>query len=478
MGGSELTIDVVNPRTGEVDHHIAAASREEIAGIAARLRTAQPAWQAVGTEARAAVLARWADALQAAMPAIVAKLSVDTGRVAIASVEVFGVIGTLQRWAAVGPGIIAAMDLKDVPSATPGVTISNHHVPFPLLGVIAPWNFPLLLALIDAIPALMAGSAVLIKPSEITPRFIPELRKTIAAVPELAEVLVVVEGDADTGRAIVDCVDYVCFTGSVATGRKVAEAAAKAFIPANLELGGKDPMIVLPSADPVTAAGIALRSSVAANGQACQSIERVYVHRAIADDFLASLVEQAKAVEPNYPDIGKGHIGPFIFPPQAAKVQAQIDEAIVKGAMILAGGTVETLGGGKYLRPTVLTGVTPGMSIIAEETFGPVIPVTIYDDIEEAIALANDSIYGLSAAVLGDPAEAEAVAARLDAGAISINDGSLTAGVWDAENESVKQSGMGPSRMGDRGLTRFFRTKAIIRQNGPAAPIAFYGEQG
>jgi succinate-semialdehyde dehydrogenase / glutarate-semialdehyde dehydrogenase len=471
-----MTIPVRNPRTGEIDYQIEAASAAEIAAAAKRLRFNQPAWAALGAEARAAVLLKWAEALQANMAGIVGQLSIDTGRVAIANVELFGVIGTLQRWVAQGPAMIAGLDLKEVPSATPGITISNRHVPYQLLGVIAPWNFPLLLALIDAIPALLAGCAALIKPSEITPRFIPELRKSIAAVPELAAVLTVVEGDADTGRAIVGNVDYVCFTGSVATGRKVAEAAAAAFIPANLELGGKDPMIVLPSADPVTAATIALRSSVAANGQACQSIERLYVHRSLADSFLASLVEQAKMVEPNYPDIGKGHIGPFIFPSQADKVQTQIDAAVAAGARVLAGGKVEVLGGGKYLRPTVLVDVTPAMSIIADETFGPVIPVTIYDTVDEAVRLANDTIYGLSAAVIGDPAEAEAVAERLEAGAISINDGSLTAGVWDAENASFKQSGMGPSRMGDAGLLRYFRTKAIIRQDGYAVPIGAYAE--
>ncbi len=471
-----MTIPVRNPRTGAVDYEIEAATADEIAATAARLRSSQPAWLALGADGRAAVLLRWAEAMQANMAGIIHQLSIDTGRVAIANIELFGVIGTLQRWAAQGPAMIAALDLKHVPSATPGVTISNRHVPYQLLGVIAPWNFPLLLALIDAIPALLAGCAALIKPSEITPRFIPELRKSIAAVPELAAVLAIVEGDADTGRAIVGTVDYVCFTGSVATGRKVAEAAAAAFIPANLELGGKDPMIVLPSADPVAAAGIALRASVAANGQACQSIERLYVHSSIAEDFTAALVEQAGAVELNYPDIAQGHIGPFIFPPQADKVQAQIDDAVAAGAKVLAGGKVEVLGGGKYLRPTVLINVTPAMSIIADETFGPVIPVTVYETIDEAVRLANDSIYGLSAAVIGEPAEAEAVADRLDAGAISINDGSLTAGVWDAENCSFKQSGMGPSRMGDAGLLRYFRTKAIIRQDGTPMPIAAYAE--
>lgn len=469
---------VRNPRTGELDYEIVPATRADVEREAARLRAAQPAWRALGVEGRAGALRRWADAVEANAAAIVERLSIDTGRRAIARVEAMGVAGTMRRWAERAPGIVAKLTSDDVPSATPGVRLHSRPVPYPLFGAIAPWNFPLLLALIDAIPALAAGCAALIKPSEVTPRFIPELRRTIEAVPELAAVVAVIEGDAATGQALVDNVDYVCFTGSVATGRKVAEAAARAFIPANLELGGKDPMIVLPSADPVAAAGVALRASVAATGQACQSIERVYVDRRIAAPFLDALVAAAKAVRLNYPDIGQGEIGPFIFPPQADKVGEQIAEAVARGARVLAGGEIETLGGGKYLRPTVLTDVTPDMAIVRDETFGPVIPVIVYDDIEDAIAQANDSIYGLSAAVIGDPAEASAVAERLEAGAVSINDGSLTAGVWDAENSSFKQSGMGPSRMGDAGLIRFFRTQALIRQSGTPAPIAAYAEEG
>ena len=468
---------VTNPRTGAIDYRITAATRDEIAAEAARLRAAQPAWRALGAAGRADVLRRWANAIDAAAPQLIDRLSIDTGRIGIAKVEVMSVAATMRRWADRAPGVIAALDLNDAASATPGVRIDSRHIPYTLLGVIAPWNFPLLLGLIDAIPALAAGCAALIKPSEVTPRFIPELRRTVEGIPELASVLAIVEGDAATGQAIVDHVDYVCFTGSVATGRKVAEACARAFIPANLELGGKDPMIVLASADPVTAAAIALRSSVAANGQACQSIERVYVDRAIAQPFLNALVAGANSVRLNYPDIAAGDIGPFIFPPQADKVAAQIAEAVAGGARILAGGDVETLGGGKYLRPTVLVDVTPDMAVIKDETFGPVIPVTLYDDVEDAIRLSNDSIYGLSAAVIGNQAEAIAVGERLEAGAVSINDGSMTAGVWDAENASFKLSGMGPSRMGDAGLTRFFRTQAIIRQTGAALPIQAYAEE-
>ena len=179
----------------------------------------------------------------------------------------------------------------------------------------------------------------------------------------------------------------------------------------------------------------------------------------------------------NYPDIERGDIGPFIFAKQAAIVQGQIDDAIAKGARLLAGGEVEILGGGLYLRPTVLADVTPEMTVMVEETFGPVIPVTLFDSVNEAIALANDGIYGLSGAVIaGTAEEAEAVGARLAVGAVSINDGSLTSMIWEAEKSSFGLSGLGPSRMGDSGLLRFFRKQALIRQSAAALPLAAYSE--
>jgi acyl-CoA reductase-like NAD-dependent aldehyde dehydrogenase len=304
------------------------------------------------------------------------------------------------------------------------------------------------------------------------------LAEATRSVPELAAVLEFVEGDGATGAAMIEHVDFVCFTGSVATGRKVAEAAARAFIPASLELGGKDPMIILASADPAKAAAIALRASVLNSGQACQSIERVYVARDIAEPFLAALVDAARAVRLNFPDIGSGELGPFIFERQGEIVAAQLADARARGARVLAGGEVERLGGGLYLKPTVLTGVTPDMAVMKEETFGPVIPVTLFDSVEEALELANGSIFGLSAAVIaGSVEEAERVGERLDAGAVSINDGSLTSSIWEAEKSSFKQSGLGPSRMGDSGLLRFFRRQALIRQTGEAAPLAAFSEE-
>lgn len=464
-----------NPRTGAADYEFAVSSRDEIAAEAARLRSSQPAWEALGPDGRAAVLGRFADAMEAAAPQIAAALTIDTGRGAVSWIEVQGAAGNIRRWAARGTEIIAGLDRGAKSSVIPGIEIRSEYSAFPLFGAIAPWNFPVILSHIDAVPALMAGCAALVKPSEVTPRFVEPMRDVLREVPELP--LAYVMGGADVGQALIEEVDYVCFTGSTATGRKVAEAAARALIPANLELGGKDPMIITASADPEWAAPIALRSSIVATGQACQSIERIYVAREIAVPFLTFLADAAQKVEVTYPEPSRGHIGPFIFPDQAGKVQAQIDDASAKGARVLTGGTVEQLGGGQYLRPTVITDVTRDMAVMTEETFGPVLPVTIFDDLDEAIAAANDTDYGLSAAVLaGSMEEAAHIGARLDAGAISLQDGALTSMVGDATNHSRKASGLGPSRMGDEGLLRFLRTKGMIAQTGQAMPIDAYRE--
>lgn len=467
----------LNPRTGEADYAFAETARADLAAEAARLRAMQPGWEALGPEGRAGVLLRFADAVEAAADSIAAALAIDTGRRTIAAIEVQGFIANIRRWAKRGPELFASLDRGPKPSLTPGIKLVTHYSAVPLFGAIAPWNFPVILSHIDAVPALMAGAAALVKPSEVTPRFVEPMRKVLAAVPDLP--LAYVMGGAEVGQALIEEVDYVCFTGSTATGRKVAEAAARRLVPANLELGGKDPMIVTASADPVWAAQVALRSSIVATGQACQSIERIYVARAIAEPFLAALVEGAKAVRLTHPDPASGHLGPFIFPAQADKVQAQIDAALAAGARVLAGGKVERLGGGAYLRPTVLVDVTSDMAVMREETFGPVLPVTIFDTIEEAIALANDSAYGLSAAVLaGSMAEAETIAPLLDVGAVSLLDGALTSMVGDATNLSRKGSGLGPSRMGDSGMLRFLREQALIRQTGTALTIDAYAERG
>lgn len=465
---------VRNPRTGEFDYEIAPLDAAALAQAAARLRSAQPAWTSKTAENRGEVLRAFAAAIASRRDALADALTADTGRRTGSLIEVDAILGALARWADAAPAVIARTAGNRRASATPGIEIVPRLVPYPLVGVISPWNFPLILGLIDAIPALAAGCAVLVKPSEVTPRFIRPLVDALADVPDLP--LALVEGDGATGAALIDHVDYIAFTGSVPTGRKVAAAAAHAFIPASLELGGKDPMIVLASADPAKAAAIALRASVVNNGQACQSIERIYVARDVAEPFLAALVAEAEAARLNADDIASGHLGPFISGAQGTIVQAQIDDAVARGARVLTGGTVERRGG-DWLRPTVLTDVPADAPLMTEETFGPVLPVATFDTVDEAVALANSGVFGLSAAVVGAPAEAEAVAARLNAGAVSINDGSLTAMVWDAEKSSFGASGLGPSRMGDAGLTRFFRRQALLCQTATPLPLAAYAEE-
>ena len=473
-----MSLKVRNPRTGEFDFSFDPLGAGQLQDLAARLRLAQAGWSSRRPEERSAILRRWAGAIEQGGDAIATALTEDTGRRKISRVEVASLVQLIRRWAERAPELIGRQQTADQPTAHATITTSTTLVPYSLVGVISPWNFPLILSLIDAVPALAAGCAVLVKPSEVTPRFVEPLLVATATVPEIAHVLGFALGDGATGAALIDFVDFICFTGSVPTGRKVAEAAARAFIPASLELGGKDPMIVLASADPATAASIALRASIVNSGQACQSIERIYVERPVAERFLEELVEKAESVRLNYPEMSEGDIGPFIFEKQAGIVEGQLADARARGARVLTGGTIENLGGGLYLRPTVVADVTPDMRVMSEETFGPVIPVTIVDGLNEAVSLANQSSYGLSGAVIaGTAEESEAVGSRMNVGAVSINDGSLTGLVWEAEKTSFGSSGLGPSRMGDSGLTRFFRRRLLIRQSGTALTLAAYAEE-
>jgi len=461
---------VRNPRTGENDYSIQPLDATEVELIAGGLRASQHTWLAGGVEHRCEIVRAWAKSLLEQPDAILDALTTDTGRHLVSLVEIRALDGIVAGWCATAPGLLA--DQGERPSVTDGVGVCTQLIPYELIGVISPWNFPFLLSMIDSIPALIAGCGVIVKPSEVTPRFIRPLTESLAAFPELAAVFHWIEGDGGTGAAMIDNVDAIAFTGSVVTGRIVAEGCARNFIPAFLELGGKDPAIILPSADLKKAARIVLRASVQATGQACQSLERIYVHADCYDAFVAALVALAEKVELNYPDVHQGQIGPLIFSKQAEIIATHIDDAVRKGAEIRCGGTIETHGGGTWIRPTVLTGVDHSMLVMTEETFGPVIPVMSYQDVDEAIKLANDTKYGLSASVIGpDIDENVTVGRRINAGAISINDGALTTEVYDAPHDSFLLSGMGAARMGASGITRFMRQKALLIRHAEALGI-------
>jgi succinate-semialdehyde dehydrogenase / glutarate-semialdehyde dehydrogenase len=450
-------VNVRDPLTGQVERPLAPVPPDRLAAIAAGLRAMGSVWADAD---RGAVLSRFGAAL-ATDDDLLAALVADTGRVAESVLERQIVAGLVERWVRQAPALLTPP--AEFPASLPGIVVAGDAVPYELVGAITPWNFPLLLGLIDAVPALAAGCAVLVKPSEVTPRFIEPLMRLVPD--ELP--LRVVEGDGATGAALVDLVDAVVFTGSVPTGRLVAQAAARAFVPAFLELGGKDPAIVLAGADLERASSAILWGGTANAGQSCQSIERVYVAREIHDEFLALLA--AKASQVGLTCEG-GPIGPIVAPDQPEVIAAHLADAVARGAVVHTGGAIERHGGGQWCRPTVLSAVDHSMLVMMEETFGPVLPVMAVDGPDEAVTLANDSAYGLSAAVFAATEEqARSVAARLHAGAVSVNDAALTALVHEGEKHSFRLSGLGGSRMGPASIVRFLRRRAFLINRSDAA---------
>src|SRR6187549_4207842 len=293
---AEMVLDVRNPRTGAADFRLPVSDANEVAAKAARLRNNQRGWETIGVEARCGVMARWLGAVKARAMDIGEADAVDTGGCHTSYIQGFITMGNIAGWLEDAPKAFESLKWLGTSTSMPTVEIESQVVAYPIVGVISPWNAPLMLALLDAVPALFAGSAVLLKPSEVTPRVIEALFETVRAVPELAAVFDYVTGAGDVGQAVIAEADTVCFTGSVPTGRKVAVACAERLIPCNLELGGKDPAIVTADADIDRAATAVLRGAVYATGQVCYSVERVYVQESIHDAFVAALVDKAGEV--------------------------------------------------------------------------------------------------------------------------------------------------------------------------------------
>ncbi|MEH7249454.1 aldehyde dehydrogenase family protein [Neobacillus niacini] len=457
-------IDIRNPRTGEYDYQIVPISQEDLVKRCIKMREGQVSWQQLGVKGRIKVLEEWQTILRGAREEILEAVTNDTGRNRESIREVDGIINWISRWS-----IIAEKEFAPVTQSTQidFIKIESDYSPYSLVGIISPWNFPLSLSLMDAIPALLAGCAVIIKPSEVTPRFVEPVLNTIKQVPQLAEVLTYILGAGETGAQLIEQVDMVCFTGSVATGRKVAVAGAKRFIPVFTELGGKDPAIVTETVDIERTASAILVGSVLGVGHQCYSLERIYVQESIVDEFVATLTKKASNLKLAYPTPTSGEIGPLIYAPQADIISRHLHDAVEKGAEIHCGGKIEEIGGGLWCRPTVITGVNHDMKIMTEETFGPIMAIMPYSDVAEAIRLANDSEFGLSAAVLaGTVEEALAIGRRIDAGGISINDTGLAPFFIGTEGEvektAFKSSGLGGSRLGSASIKRFVRKKALI----------------
>lgn len=461
-----------NPRTGKKDFSLPVLSHVDVAKQVTLLREGQIEWQSQPLEYRIQCVQRLSHILAENKADLISALVEDTGRYQESVLEVDVVIQGINRWCEQAPALLLPRGEKT--GEIPFLTIKQTLMPYEVVGIISPWNFPLLLSLVDAIPALLAGCSILLKPSEVTSRFVKPFQQLLNKVPELAQVFAIVTGDGSTGQSVIEEVDSLCFTGSVATGKKVAQACANRFIPAFLELGGKDPAIVCKDADITLAAKALCWGSMVNAGQSCMSLERVYVHKDIAKSFIEKLTANVSQLTHNFPDVRKGDIGPIISDKQIDIINFQLADAKAKGATVLCGGHLISHDGGSYCQPTVITNVSSDMAIVAQETFAAILPVIIVESDEQAVTLANDSEYGLSAAVFSQNVEhAESIAEQLQAGAISINDASLTALVHEMEKQSFKHSGLGGSRMGAESIFRFVRKKALIRNTGVPSPWWF-----
>ena len=460
-------IEIRNPRSGAIDYTIQPPTRDVLEATAKDMRAAQAQWVNLPLEKRCDAMLALCDALDNHRDDIIAALSDDTGRVEMSVAELEGVKGITQMRCATAA---AALDGLSGHSSDPSLRFQQQYVPLPLVGIISPWNYPLILCMIDAITALIGGSAVLVKPSEVTPRFIPAFRKAIAEVDALKDILVVVEGGADVGGDVIDLTDTLVFTGSVATGRIVQKRAADQFKTVFLELGGNDAAVVLDTADTDVAAEIIVRGAVENSGQLCCAIERIYSDGSVSETLTDAIVARMEALVMNTEKPETGELGPVIFEKQAAILQDQLDDAVAKGAKILTGGNIINSGGGLWCEPTVLVDVDHTMKVMQDETFGPIVPIMKFNTAQEAVTLANDTIYGLSATVIGEEDAAIEVGEQLNVGGVWINDFDTMGGVGDkAEKTAFGVSGLGGSRYGPGGFMRFMRKKALVVRSRKSA---------
>lgn len=462
--GNGDAIPVVNPATGERVAEVAENGPADVAALVARARAAQPAWQALGFRGRAKVmrdLRHWVVENRESLFGIYAS---ESGRIREDSlfVEFAYPCDSLAFWAKRASKYLRAERIRAHSPFVRGRKIHVHYEPRGVIGVIAPWNFPISIGIGDAIPALMAGNSVVLKPSEVTPLSALAFARGWEEIGAPAHVFAVATGGTETGRALVDQADMIQFTGSVATGREIAARAGRRLVPVSLELGGKDPMIVLEDADLDRAAGVAVRMGLLNSGQGCISVERIYAVESVYDEFVAKVVERAKAVRlGSFDEPGAAEIGPMIFPPQLEKVERHVRDALGKGARVLTGGRRREAPG-QYYEPTVLVDVDHEMDVMREETFGPVLPIMRVRDESEALRLANDTSYGLDSSVFTrDLARGRRVAGQIKAGATCVNDAVTNLFVLEAPFGGMKESGIG-GRGGPHGIRKYCDEHTVL----------------
>ncbi len=429
--------------------------------VVAELRSAQPAWEELGVEGRVRIVRRYRDWLLDHADELATLVQQDTGKPAAeAPLETMLAVDVANYYTSNAKAFLAAQHPRPHGLLTATKALEVRYRPLPVVGVITPWNYPLALSLLDAIPALLAGATVVVKPSEVTETAVHRAVEGWSEI-DAPPVFRVVLGDGEVGRQLVGSVDFVQFTGSERTGRSVAEQAAARLVPFSLELGGKDPAIVLADADlDHAAAGVAF-GALSNTGQMCTSTERVYVEESIHDAFVDKLVAVVESLRQNAGTGFDTELGPMTVEAQADIVERHVQDAIAKGARVRTGG--ERVFGGSFFQPTVLTGVDHSMVVMTDETFGPVIPVMAVKDADEAVCLANDSAYGLSASVwTTDKRRGKELARRLEVGAIDVNDVQAHLACFPVPQAGWKNSGIGARLGGEYALLKYCRPQVVV----------------
>ena len=453
--------DVINPTSGKRIYELPQLSAEQVALEVDRARDEQLDWAAVPVFERADIFLKVHDALLENEDKILDLLQLETGKSRAHAYEEFsGAVGITRYYGKVSE---KALSIKKADTGVPVLLKTFvRQEPIGVVGIITPWNYPLALAMMDVVPALIAGNCVVHKTDNQTTliSLLVRLLAVEAGLPEDAWRIVAGDG-AEVGNAVTDNVDYVAFTGSTNTGRAVAQRAAGRLIGFSLELVGKNPAIVLPSANPAKAAEIIVAGCFGNAGQLCVSISRVYVPHAIKAEFeqeLIAIIEKLK--------VGKSNdfsfdIGSLTSAAQLARVERYVNDAKSKGAQILIGGTALPEAGPYFYSPTAITNIGDDVLLKREEVFGPVLSVYGYDDIDEAVDAANDSEFGLNSSVIGNRKEALKIAARINSGSVNINEGYRASfASFGAPMGGTKRSGFG-RRNGIGGLLRFTEAKAI-----------------
>lgn len=462
-----------DPATGEEIGRAPLTMPEEVARAVGRAREAQPAWAAKSYRERGRVIMAARDIILKELEEIAFLVSLETGKpVAEAiSLELTPALDLMQYFARKAASLLAPRSIGIGQYWFMGRSSYEIYKPRGVIGIISPWNFPFSTPLGEVVMALVAGNTAVLKPSELTPLTGLKIQDVLARAGLPEGVLQVVTGDGSTGAALVAAgTDKIMFTGSVATGKRVAEAAAKYLIPVVLELGGKDPMVVLDDANIENAARAAVWGAFANCGQSCSSVERCYVHESIAESFISAVIRETQRLHQGNGTEKSIDVGSMSSERQLRTVERHVNQAIECGATALTGGERLRDVAGAFYPPTVLINVNHHMDVMREETFGPVLPIMTFRTEDEAVRLANDSDFGLTASVwTNSTARGQRLAARIDAGTVMVNEVLYSHGIAQAPWGGVKQSGIGRTH-GRAGLLELVNAQHIHVNRFPFIP--------